>query len=77
MKEKKREPWRIIVGVAAIAFIVYTWVEKDVAATYASLPQEQLLPMIMTTAAVTLLKIALMAGGILLIKWIVGRIRKK
>ena len=77
MKEKKREPWRIIVGLAAIAFIVYTWVEKDVAATYASLPQEQLLPMIMTTAAVTLLKIALMAGGILLIKWIVGRIRKK
>ena len=77
MKEKKREPWRIIVGLAAIAFIVYTWVEKDVAATYASLPQEQLLPMIMTTAAVTLLKIALMAGGILLIKWIVGKIRKK
>ena len=77
MKEKKREPWRIVVGVAAIAFIVYTWVEKDVAATYASLPQEQLLPMIMTTAAVTLLKIALMAGGILLIKWIVGKIRKK
>jgi hypothetical protein len=77
MKEKKREPWQIIVGLAAIAFIVYTWVEKDVAAAYASLPQEQLLPMIMTTAAVTLLKVALMAGGILLIKWIVGRIRKK
>ena len=77
MKEKKREPWRIIVGLAAIAFIVYTWVEKDVAATYASLPQEQLLPMIMTTAAVTLLKVALMAGAILVIKWIVGKIRKK
>ena len=51
--------------------------EKDVAATYASLPQEQLLPMIMTTAAVTLLKVALMAGAILVIKWIVGKIRKK
>ena len=77
MKEKKREPWRIIMGLAAIAFIVYTWVEKDVAATYASLPQEQLLPVIVTTAAVTLLKVALMAGGILAIKWIVGKIRKQ
>ena len=77
MKEKKREPWPIVVGIAAIAFIVYTWVEKDIAATYASLPQEQLLPMILTSAAVTLLKIVLIAGGILLIKWIVGKIRKE
>ena len=76
MKEKKREPWRIAAGIAAIAFIVYTWLEKDVLSTYANLPQEQLLPMIVTTAAVTLLKVALIAGGILLIKWVVGKIRK-
>ena len=38
MKEKKREPWRIAAGIAAIAFIVYTWLEKDVLSTYANLP---------------------------------------
>ena len=77
MQEKKREPWRIVVGILAIAFIVYMWVEKDIASTYAALPKEQLLPMIVTSAAVTLLKIAAMAGGILLIKWIIGKLKRK
>ena len=60
----------------AIAFIVYTWVAKDIASAYASLPREQLLPVILTSLAVTLLKVAAMAGGILLVKWIIGKIRK-
>ena len=77
MKEKKREPWRIVVGILAIAFIVYTWVEKDIASAYASLPREQLLPVIFTSLAVTLLKVAAMAGGIPLVKWIIGKIRKR
>ena len=62
MKGKKREPWRIVVGILVIAFIVYMWVEKDIASTY--------------TAAVTLLKVAAMAGGILLVKWIIGKFKK-
>ena len=76
MKEKKREPWRIVVGILAIAFIVYAWVEKDIASAYASLPREQQLLVILTSLAVTLLKVAAMAGGILLVKWIVGKIKK-
>ena len=60
----------------AIAFIVYTWGEKDIASAYASLPREQLLPVILTSLAVTLLKVAAMAGGILLVKWIIGKIKK-
>ena len=77
MNQKRRELWRIVAAGVAIAFIVYTWVEKDIAVTYANLPQEQLLPIIMTTAAVTLLKVAIMAGGILLIKWGIGKLFKK
>ena len=76
MKGKKREPWRIVVGILAIAFIVYMWVEKDIASTYAALPKEQLLPVILTSAAVTLLKVAAMAGVILLVKWIIRKFKK-
>ena len=76
MKGKKREPWRVIAGILSIGAIVYMGTEKDIAATYAALPKEQLLPVILTSLAVTLLKVATMAGGILLVKWIIGKIRK-
>ena len=76
MQEKKHEPWPIVVGILVIALIVYTWVEKDIASTYAALPKEQLLPVILTGAAVTLLKAAAMAGVILLVKWIIRRFKK-
>ena len=52
------------------------WVEKDIASTYAALPKEQLLPVILTSAAVTLLKVGAMAGVILLVKWIIRRFKK-
>ena len=70
MKGKKREPWRIVVGILVIAFIVYMWVEKDIASTYTALPKEQLLPMVVTNVAVTMLKVLVFAG----IVWAVRRI---
>ena len=76
MQEKKHEPWPIVVGILAIAFIVYMWGEKDIASTYAALPKEQLLPVTLTNAAGTVLKVAAMAGGILLVKWIIGKFKK-
>ena len=76
MKGKKREPWRIVVGILVIAFIVYMWMEKDIASTYAALPKEQLLPVIVTSAAVTLLKVAALAGGILLFRWLIRKCKK-
>ena len=76
MKNSKREPWRIIVGIIAIAYIIYMWVEKDIMAIYSSVPQEQALPLIMTTIVVSLMKVAAMTMGILFIKWIVGKFKK-
>lgn len=76
MQEKKKEPWRIIVAIIAIAFIIYMWVEKDIASIYSSMPAEQALPLIVTTVAVSLLKVGLMTAGILLIKWIAGKFKK-
>ncbi len=74
---KKKEPWRIIVGCIAIAYIVYMWAEKDVMSIYATMPKEQAIPLIVTTIMVSLIKVAAIAGGILLIKWMINKLKKK
>ena len=74
---KKIEPWRVIVFVCAVVFIVVMWAKKDIAAIYATMPKEQIAPLIITALAVSLCKIALIAGGVLLIRWIVRKIKKK
>ncbi len=53
------------------------WVKKDIAEIYATMPTEQITPLIVTTIAVSLLKVAAISGVILLIKWIVSKIKKK
>ena len=72
----KKEPWRILVGVLAIGWIVYMWVKKDIAAGYASMPPEQILPLVVTNVAVTLLKVIGIAAVILLVKWLAGKLKK-
>ena len=37
------------------------------------MPTEQILPLVATTITVTLLKILAIAGGVLLIKWLIGK----
>ena len=74
---KKKEPWRIIVGILAIIFIVYMWVKKDVVTIYTTMPKEQVAPLIATTIAVSLIKVAAITGGILLIKWIISKFKNK
>ena len=75
--KKKIEPWRIIVFVIAVAFIIFLWVKEDIAEIYATMPSKQIAPLIATTIAVSLLQVAASAGAILLIKWIVGKIKNK
>ena len=74
---KKTEPWRMIVGMISIVLIVYMWAEKDIAAIDTAMPKEQVIPLIAATIAVSLIKVAAMAGGILLMKWMAGKIKKK
>lgn len=76
MKGQKKEPWRIVVAIISIMFIIYMWIEKDIASIYSSMPAEEALPLVVTTIAVTLVKVGLMTVGILCIKWIVGKIKK-
>ena len=77
MSRKKKEPWRIVVGIISIVFIVFMWAKKDIILIYTTMPQEQILPLIVTTIAVSLLKVAVIAGTIFLVKWIVSKIRNK
>ena len=72
----KKEPWRIVVGILACAFIVYMWVEKDIMAIYATTPSKEVLPLIVTTIVVSLTKVAAIAAGIMLIKWVIGKMKK-
>ncbi len=75
--KKKFEPRRIVVGVIAIAYIVYMWIKKDILSIYATVSEEHILPMIVITVAVSLLKVAAIAGGIFLIKWLIGKIQTR
>ena len=78
MKSWKKEPWRISVGIISILFIVFMWAKKDIVAIYESAPKDQLVPMLITTVAVSLLKVGLIAGAVFLVKWLIEKfIRKK
>ena len=57
----------MIVFLISVAYIVFMWVKKDMAALYAAIPADQAAPLIATTIAVSLLKAAALAGAVLLI----------
>ena len=75
-KRNPKEPWRIVLAAVSVAYIIFMWVRKDIMAIYATMPAEQVLPMIMTTVAVRLLKVAALAAVILVVKWFGGKINK-
>ncbi len=77
MDKKKIEPWRISLFVIAVAFIIGMWVKKDIAEIYATVPAEQVVPLIVTTVAVSLVKVAVIALGIYIIQWIAKKIKTK
>ena len=74
--KKKMQPWRIIVFIISALFIRFMWVKNDVAKVYATASEGQIAPLIVTTIAVTLLKVAVIAGGVLLIKWIIEKTKR-
>ena len=77
MKNKNntpKEPWRIVVFVIAIAFIVFMWISKDISAINEDMPKEEAIPLIITTIAVSLLKVAAIALVCVLIKWILDKL---
>ena len=76
-KNNKKEPWRIILCIISVLFILFMWIKKDIVSIYTTMPEEQVLPLIVTTIAVSLVKVIAIAGGILLIKLLAGKFVKK
>ena len=76
-QKKKKEPWRLLVGIIAIAYIVYTWVEKDIFSSLTAVSGDQALPMAATSMAVTFVKVAVMAAIIFVLKWFTGKGKSK
>lgn len=73
----KREPWRITVAIVSVVFIIFMWVKKDIGAVYSTMPAEQIVPLVATTVFVTLIKVATITGVFFIIKWIIGKIKRK
>ena len=72
----KKEPWRWIVFSLSAVYIAYMWHSKGAGEAWASMPADQMLPMAVTSIAVTALKVVLIAGSILLLKWILSKLKK-
>ena len=72
----KKEPWRYVVSGLAFSYIIFLWVRKDIGGIWASMPAERLLPMAVISIAVTVLKVALIAGGAFLLKWVLRKLKK-
>ena len=51
--------------------------QKDIVSVYSTMPKEQVVPLIVTTIGVSLIKIIAIAGVIILIKWIIAKLRNK
>ncbi len=77
MKEIERKPRRIAIGVLSIIVIAIMWIKKDVLGLWSGVSSEDLLPLLVTNGAVMLLKIAVLAGGIYLVKMLFVKIKKK
>ena len=69
----KKEPWRWVVFGLAVAYIAYMFISKS---AVRSAPDGELLPMAVTGLVVSVVKVALIAGGILLLKRIAGKLKK-
>ena len=76
-KNSKKEPWRIIVFSLSLLYIIFMFIKKDIAGAYVNMSAGQMLPLIATTVVVYIVKIGAIAGFILLVRWIVRKIKKQ
>lgn len=76
-EKKKTKPWQILVAIISFNFITYLWIKKDIQSIYATAPQENVAPIIITTVFVSLLKITMIGGIVLLIRYIIDEIKSK
>ncbi len=77
MKSVERKPRRIAVAVLSVIVIAIMWINKDVLGLWNGVSSEDILPLLMTNGLVMLAKIAVLAGGIYLIKTVFAKIKNR
>ena len=77
MKSIERKPRRIAIGVLSIIVIAIMWIKKDVLGLWSNISSEDLLPLLATNAVVIIVRIAILAGIIYLIRKLAAKIRNK
>lgn len=79
MKNSIPKPLRIVLFAAGVIWIAAMWAKKDIAATLAAVPAEAAIATIVISVVISLLKVAIYAAVILLVKWLAGKLggRKK
>ena len=73
----KKEPWRIAIGIISVIFIIFMWIKNDIISIYTTMPKEQIAPLIATTVAVSVMKVAIITAVVLLVKWIIKKVKDK
>lgn len=73
MKNNKIETWKLVMGAISIIYIISMWVKKDMLSTNMPLS----LPLIVTSIAVTLLKVGAIASVVLLVKLLMNKLKKE
>ena len=77
MKSIERKPRRIAIGALSIIVIAIMWIKKDVLGLWSNISSEDLLPLLATNAVVIIVRIAILAGIIYLIRKLAAKIRNK
>ena len=77
MKSIERKPRRIAIAVLSVIVIAIMWIKKDVLGLWSGLPSEDILPLLTTNAVVMIVRIAVLAGIIYLVKKLAAKIKSK
>lgn len=77
MKSIERKPRRIAVAILSVIVIAIMWINKDVLGLWSGVSSEDIVPLLMTNGLVMLAKIAILAGGIYLIKTVFAKIKNR
>lgn len=77
MKNNKIEPWRLVICIIAIIYIIFIWVKKNIVSVLEIVPKDEVVIVIITTILVSILKVGIFAFIFRFIKWLINKVNKK
>ena len=77
MKSIERKPRRIAVAVLSVIVIAIMWIKKDVLGLWSNVSSEDLLPLLATNAVVMIVRIAILAGIVFIVRKLLTKLKKK